>query len=125
MLKQVLIVLGSATLILAIYVLGCLSYVGHGMYRVEDSVEVTSPDNKYIATGFHVVGSAVVHNSTIVQIRSNKFSDEKHPVFVVDNLAPFNIAWTQNNELEVTYTEGPIHMQQFNWKDVAIKYNQK
>jgi len=102
-----------------------------GMYKIEDLVEVPSPDGRYIASGYHVWGSAVVHDSTIFNIRPKNDwfnSKENEALLVVDMTGPnnpFNISWTNNKELVVTYTPGSIYLQKFNWKDVAIKYIEK
>lgn len=97
-----------------------------GMYRIEDSVAVESPDHRYVATGYHLIGSAVVHSSTLVEMKAASFfAGETEAVFIIDNLKPFTISWTNKNELTIQYSGAEIYLQKSNWKDVTIKYLQK
>jgi hypothetical protein len=99
-----------------------------GMYKIEDFVDVPSPDDRYIATGFHVLGSAIVHDTVVVQLRlGNERYDAKNKdsLFILDDTSSshsFNLSWASDNELVVTYTPGSIYLQKFSWKDVTIKY---
>ena len=131
MLKKATIILGSGILLLAVLLVSSVAiffYIfPYNIYT--DSVEVVSPDKRYVAIGFHVIGGATTRNSTIIQLRSNNFfGGTKIPVFIVDMIHPdnpFNISWVKKNELVVTYTPGSIYIQKFSWKDVTIKYIQK
>jgi hypothetical protein len=127
--KRGLLILGLrvsfSVLALAALLLGFLFFERGEMSQIRDTVAVKSPDNRYIATGFHVIGSATVHNSTVIQIRTNAFLRKGDPVFIVDDLGAFNISWARKDELTVTYTTGPIYLQNFDWHGITIKYIQK
>jgi hypothetical protein len=100
-----------------------ISYFAYNKY--EGSIEVLSPSGKYIAAGCHIIGGATTTNSTFVEIRSKnegrKYKDDGL-LFMVDNLDPFKISWKNDHELMIRYTPGPIYIQKFEWKDVAIHY---
>lgn len=100
-----------------------IDYLGSSQY--EDQVEMASPDGRYVAYGYHVIGGATVSDSTFVMIRTKgEALDYKKNdlLFVVDDLGPFKLIWKNNTELLIKYTPGPIYMQTFSWKDVSVKY---
>lgn len=133
--RKTLLIIGIASFVVAACVVITFSVWPPGqllgMYKIEDRVEVVSPDGRYIASGYHLLGSAVVHDSTIFLIRPKNgwlYGKGDEDLLIVDMIGsdnPFSISWANNKELVVTYTSGSIYLQKFNWKDVAIKYIEK
>ena len=100
-----------------------VSYLSYNRY--EDQIEVTSPDSRYIAAGYHIIGGATTTDSTIVLIRSKGEPldyDKNSLLFIVDNLGSFHLLWENSNELIVKYTRGPVYAQKFRWKDICVRY---
>ena len=101
---------------------------GFGMYKIEDRMEVISPDGRYVASGYHVWGSAVVHDSTVFTLRQKQSGTEETSIMVVDMTGPnnpFAMHWVDNTHLTVTYTHGSIYSKESSWKDVNVTYDEK
>jgi hypothetical protein len=118
-----IILIVPALLIARLVFAEIVSYLSYNKY--EDQIEVASPDSRYIAAGYHIVGGATTTDSTVVLIRSKDELldyDKNSLLFIVDNLGPFHLFWKNNNVLIIKYTPGPIYTQEFRWKDVGIRY---
>ena len=98
------------------------------MSEITDRVDLESPDHRYVATAYHVLGSATVENSTIVVIHAKGQSwDDRtnQPVLIADNLKPFHLSWDQNRLLVVQCSLDYRYSQKWSWNDVTVQYVEK
>ena len=126
-LKGVFILFGSGLFILSVLFIAALYPLSQGMSEIADRVDVTSPDGRYVASGYHVWGGATVSDSTIVEMRPNGWLVPKAEyVLSVDMTKPgnnpFSISWMNGNHLDVKYTAGTICKKSNQWKDVTISF---
>jgi len=99
-----------------------------GTSKIEDRIEVTSPDGRYVASGYHVWGGATVQNCTVFTLRQKQPGTDEMSIMVVDMTGPnnpFAMHWADNTHLTVTYNHGSIYSKESNWQDVRVSYDEK
>ena len=93
--------------------------------EVQDRIEVESPDHRYVATGYHVLGGATVANMTIVVIRPKGITtshDSDDSVLIADNIAPFQISWTSPRLITVKCSSDRVYSKMTSWHDVKVQF---
>ena len=119
----VLGVIGFATLFYASEWL--LESLFRGMSTMKDRVDIDSPDHRYVATGYHILGSAMDANMTIVVVhaKGQSYDDPKNDsVLVADNLSPFQLTWDGDQKLTVHCSLDQTYRKKDFWNDVSIEY---
>jgi hypothetical protein len=98
------------------------------MSEIKDRSDVESPDHRYVATGYHIIGGATVSDSTIIVVheKGQSYADRTNePVLIADNLEPFSMKWESSRSLVVKCSLSNTYSKLTSWKDLTVEYSEK
>ena len=116
---------GVCLVILTAGILFCVSFQLLGNTTDELLFERESPDKLHIVAVFNRYGSAVVHNTAKVSLRSKweKLDTRKNAIIFDEDLGqPIDVSWDGTNDLTIRTDLRHVSYQVTKWGDVTVTY---